>query len=56
MWLESQAGKGSNEVMSAMANLFEIVIFKRLKWYRYKKIELFSNSCGGQNRNKILLW
>lgn len=53
-WTEDQSGKGSNEVVSALSNFF-LRISKGLKYYRYEKIELFADSCAGQNKNKSMI-
>lgn len=54
-WLESDSGKGSNEIVSALAYFFENIIMKCVSVCRYKKIQLFSDSCLGQNKNTTML-
>ena len=49
-WLESQRGKGSNEVCSALQNLL-IRLKRRIETHRYKELHLFADSCAGQNKN-----
>lgn len=54
-WLESDTGKGSNEVVSAFNHFFENFIQKRIARRRYKTIDLFSDCCPAQNKNTAIL-
>lgn len=54
-WLESDSGKGSNEIVSALSHFFENVVKKRIAKRRYKRIRLFSDCCPGQNKNTAML-
>ncbi len=54
-WLESESGKGSNEIVSALSHLFKNVIEKRIATRRYKRIRFFCDSCPGQNKNSPML-
>lgn len=53
-WLESQSGKGSNEICSALAN-FLLRIKKRVQKREYRHLELFSDGCPGQNKNQSMI-
>lgn len=54
-WLESESGKGSNEIVSALSHLFKTVILKRISVRRYKRIRFFCDSCPGQNKNSSMV-
>lgn len=54
-WLESDLGKGSNEVISALDHFFKKVIQPRIARRRYKMIKLFSDCCPAQNKNSTML-
>lgn len=54
-WLESDSGKGSNEVVSVLNHFFENVLQNRIKCFRIRKIMLFSDSCPAQNKNGTML-
>lgn len=54
-WLESDSGKGSNEVTSALQHFFDNKVMKTIQRIRYKKIELFCDSCPEQNKNAAML-
>lgn len=54
-WLESQAAKGSNEIVSALSHFFFNVIQPLIARRRYKKIDMFSDVCPGQNKNTTML-
>lgn len=53
-WDESQSTKGSNEVVSALSD-FLYRIRMRIKKKKFTKLALFSDSCGGQNKNKMMI-
>lgn len=53
-WLESQGGRGSNEIISALSNFLRR-IHKRIQRRGYKKLALFSDSCAGQNKNATMI-
>jgi len=50
VWSEEEAKRGSVEVCSA---IYEWLL--RIKVENYKTITTFSDSCGGQNRNKAII-
>lgn len=53
-WLESESGRWSNEIVSALFNFLkskECNIVQR----KYAKLSLFTDSCPGQNKNHTLL-
>ena len=54
-WLESESGKGSNEIVSALSYFFENVILARISVHRYKRIRFFCDACPGQNKNSSLM-
>jgi len=45
-WLENEAGRGSQEISSCLS-----VFIEQHLDHGVKKLELWSDSCGGQNRN-----
>lgn len=53
-WLECESARGANEICSALINLLE-----RLQdtdeFKSAKKLRLFCDGCGGQNKNNIVL-
>ena len=53
-WLESESGRGCNEIISALSNFLKR-IRKRAQKRKYRKLYLFSDSCGGQNKNRKML-
>lgn len=53
-WLESERGKGSNEVCSALNDLLHRLRF-RIRRYQYTKLHLYADSCAGQNKNLSML-
>ncbi len=53
-WLESQSGRGSNEVTSILQNALH-KLKNRIRKYRYRHLALFSDSCSGQNKNKAMI-
>jgi hypothetical protein len=53
-WTESQSGKGSNEVCSALAYVLRRLRGRVLK-RQYRELHLFSDSCPGQNTNSSML-
>lgn len=53
-WLECEAGRGSNEICSALMNFLELME-QRCKLRKYKKLHLFCDSCPGQNKNSTML-
>lgn len=53
-WLESESGRGSNEVVSALSN-FLLRMRKRVEKKNYRKLALFSDSCSGQNKNATMV-
>ena len=50
LWTENEGKKGTNEVCSAILKYLEMQ-----KTENVKKILTFSDTCGGQNRNKAML-
>lgn len=54
-WLESESGKGSNEITSALEHFFKTVVFDRITKIRYNKIQMFCDSCPGQNKNAAMI-
>jgi len=54
IWTESDSGKGSNKVCSCLANFLRR-IKQRAIHCRYKKLDLFSDSCPAQNKNKAMV-
>lgn len=57
-WLETQSGRGANEVASCIIDfLFKLEeqIQLESKEAQYYKIRLFSDSCASQNKNTILM-
>ena len=50
LWTENEGKRGSNEVCSSILKYLEMVNTENIK-----KILTFSDSCGGQNRNKTML-
>ncbi len=55
-WLESDSGKGSNEIVSALSHFFDHVVKKKIARQRYTRIRLFSDCCPGQNKNTAMLF
>lgn len=53
-WLESDTGKGSNEVCSALHHFLHS-IKNRVVHRRIKRLDLFADSCPGQNKNFSML-
>ncbi len=53
-WDESQAGRGSNKVCSAVMNFLHRVLH-RVRRRRITRLSLISDGCGGQNKNKTML-
>lgn len=53
-WHEAESAKSSNEIVSALSNFLRR-IQKRVRYYDYEKLALFSDSCGGQNKNKSMI-
>ena len=51
-WLETEAGKGSNEIASCLDH-FLVTILNRLS--NIKTIKVFSDNCPGQNKNRVLM-
>lgn len=54
IWHEGLAGRGSNEIASCIFKLLEDASKRDVKY-----VDLFSDSCGGQNRNRFfvtMLW
>lgn len=58
-WTENESGKGSNEVCSALNNALSIKIRRIRKrkrlLQRYRNLDLFCDSCPGQNKNHSML-
>ncbi len=53
-WGEYDAGKGSNEVCSALLN-FLSRLQARIRRRGYRKLDLIADSCPGQNKNSALI-
>lgn len=53
-WLESESGKGSNEVCSALASWL-ILLKKRVGGRGYRYLDLFADSAASQNKNTTML-
>lgn len=53
-WLESDGGRGSNAICSAMTHFFR-KIRKRSLRNRYTALHLYCDSCPGQNKNVSML-
>jgi len=53
-WLETDSGKGSNEITSALHN-FLISIKKRVARRGYKRLHLYCDSCAAQNKNASMI-
>lgn len=51
-WIESQSGRGSLEVSSAVLNFLSMKITDNQK---IQHLRLFADGCGGQNKNNIVL-
>ena len=49
-WNESDGDKGANEIASSLLRYVRSIVSKR----KIKKIIMFSDACGGQNRNKYI--
>lgn len=54
-WLESESGKGSNEIVSCLVHFFEKVAKRLIMRKRYRHIHLFSDSCPAQNKNTTMI-
>lgn len=54
-WLESDSGRGSNEVISAVLDFLRVNL-TRIKKKRYRCLSLFADSCPGQNKNYTMLF
>ncbi len=54
LWLESEAGRGSNEITSCLRNFLHS-IRNRARKYGYRHLHIFSDSCGGQNKNQAMI-
>lgn len=55
-WLETQAGRGSNEIISALMNYLDKKARSLQRRYRYRHLSLYSDACPGQNRNFSMLF
>lgn len=55
-WLETESGKGPNEVASALINFLEMIDEQLLTQENPPTIvNLFSDSCSGQNKNQFVM-
>ena len=50
VWTENEGKRGATEVCSSIHKFLSLIELKN-----YKKIKTFSDSCGGQNRNKAII-
>ncbi len=53
-WVESEAGRGSNEICSALLDFLK-KIERRARTKKYRRLCLISESCGGQNKNRTMI-
>lgn len=53
-WLESETGKGSDQVISALSDFLRQVK-KRVRKCDFKTLHLFSDSCARQNKNSFMM-
>lgn len=53
-WDESQSGRGSNEICSALLDFLHRTR-KKVEERKYRRLALFSDSCAGQNKNATML-
>lgn len=53
-WLETESGRGPNEVCSALAHFFR-VLEEKYKNLANLTLRLFSDSCSAQNKNKFIV-
>lgn len=53
-WLETDSGKGSNEICSALHH-FLCSLPRRLKTRGYKRLHLYCDSCPAQNKNMSMM-
>lgn len=53
-WAEHESNKGSNEVCSALGNCLK-QLEPRIKRRKYRNLDLYCDSCPGQNKNQSML-
>lgn len=53
-WLESESGKGSNEIASALRDVLKRV-HKNVVKHKIRQLHLFADSCPGQNKNSAVI-
>lgn len=54
-WLETQGGRGPNEIISALCNFLKILEERYKDQERCLTLRLFSDSCAAQNKNQFLI-
>lgn len=54
-WIESDTGKGSNQVVSALDHFFQKTVEPLIARRRYTTIDIFSDCCPAQNKNITML-